>query len=216
MWGTPLRPPPYKRERFEENRRFSSEGSGTLVPLKFIQVRWHERKRPIGAVQIDDISFIVAQSDAHARDVDRSEIHAFILQKRTAEFNVFISKRESADFERNDCQNVGSRWTGCAIAGGIFPIFQNLIRGIKLRLSQSGWRVGNVNRKRRIVSGSGSKARIINIGINIRRRAQSRVGVVNVDEPLIQVILIKVVNDEQKIRGTDVCVRHARCNFVAR
>ena len=114
--------------------------------LEFIKVRGYERKRPVGAVQIDDISFIVAQSDAHARNINRSEIYAFILQKRTAEFNVFISKRESANFERNDCQNVGSRWTGNAVAGGIFPIFQNLICGIKLRLSQPGWRIGNINR----------------------------------------------------------------------
>ena len=66
--------------------------------LEFIKVCGYERKRPIGAVQIDDISFVIAQSDAHARDINRSEIHAFILQKRTAEFNVFISKRESANF----------------------------------------------------------------------------------------------------------------------
>lgn len=184
--------------------------------LEFIKVCGYERKRPVGTVQIDDISFIVAQSDAHARNINRSEIDAFILQKRTTEFNVFISKRETANFERNDCQNVGSRWTGDAVAGGIFPIFQNLICGIKLGLSQSGGCVGNINRKRRIISGGGSKAGKIDVGINVRRRVQSCVGVIDVDESLVQVVLVKVVNDEQKIRGTNICVRRSCCNCFTR
>ena len=197
-------PPPFNLSLEEGGGRRGGLVAPYRFPLEFIQVRGYERKRPVGAIQIDDISFIVAQSDAHARDINRSEIDAFILQERTAEFNVFISKRESANFERNDCQNVGSRWTGAAIIGGIFPIFQNLICGIKLRLSQSGGRVGNINRKRRIISGIGSKAGKNNVTVDVRRRIQSCVGVVNVDESLIQVILIKVINNNQKISRSDV------------
>ena len=48
--------------------------------LKFVQVGRNEGKRPVSAVQIDDVALVVAQRDAHSTNIDRAKVDALVLQ----------------------------------------------------------------------------------------------------------------------------------------
>ena len=55
-------------------------------------------KRPVGAVQIDNVALVVAQRDAHSTNVDWAKIDALVLQQGASEFNVLVAERQAADF----------------------------------------------------------------------------------------------------------------------
>jgi hypothetical protein len=58
----------------------------------------NQGKRPVGAIQVDDVALVVAQRDAHSTNVDRAKIDALVLEQRASEFNLLVSERQAAHF----------------------------------------------------------------------------------------------------------------------
>ena len=146
-------------------------------------------------MHVQEVALVVHELHLHALNVDGAEVDALVGLQGGTELNVGLAGGHGVCFDGDQREHVGGGGARVAAQGGGTAPLVDCVDGVELRLRElagGGLDVRGVARRVAVAGKAGGK---------IGRQAEPRVGGGNGDQPLVQVVLVVVVQHQDEVLG---------------